>query len=763
MKYFILSLIAMIVCHISIAQDRRNIENLVTFAKVYGYIKYFHPSDEASSLDWNSFSIYGAEQIIKCRSTEETVEALNKLFKPIAPGAKFYISNKINPYDLEKITPKNLIGYQTTYWQHRGVHLGMSYDYNDTYRSVRVNAKKMIFKSDDFGQLTTIIDAQKYKGKKIRYSGWVKMENGSDGTGHLRFQTLNSDETTGFFDNMKNQPIVENVWKQYQIEGIADSTAKSFIIGCQLRGRGTLYFDKVELSYEDKGKWFSIPLDRGGFETETLYKDKSYARWGYSGKGYSFAISENESSEGYKSARIKFTGIVVGDKEKKLYSNGPKFGELIEKKVGENIFCQIPLVLYSNEQNTFPQAKTEELVKLQKELENDNYLPENLEFRLGNVLNVYNVFQHFFPYFKEVGVDWEAELRKALLRCYDDKTEKDHLQTLQKFTAPLKDGHINISRGKKPYYALPISWEWIEDKLVVTRILDAQIPINIGDVITHINGINSKEYFTEIRSRISAGTKGWLDHISTTTSIYGDKDSRLIVTIGDKEIDLRRKPGSYHDARSFNHYRPAYKILNDSVMYLNITTIEMETINELMPQLQKSKSIICDLRGYPNKNHEFIRHLLKSNDTTKSWMMVPKIIYPDQENLLGYEARNWMEVMKSKKPFLGDKQVIFITNGEAISYAESYMGYIKGYELATIVGQPTAGTNGNANSFELPGGYVVTWTGMKVVKHDGSQLHAIGILPDIYVNKTIQGLKSGKDEFLEKAIELTREKRVHSP
>ena len=53
--------------------------------------------------------------------------------------------------------------------------------------------------------------------------------------------------------------------------------------------------------------------------------------------------------------------------------------------------------------------------------------------------------------------------------------------------------------------------------------------------------------------------------------------------------------------------------------------------------------------------------------------------------------------------------------------------------------------------------YNITWTGMKVLKHDGSQHHAIGITPDIYVSKTIEGIKAGRDEVLEKALELIEE------
>jgi C-terminal processing protease CtpA/Prc len=85
------------------------------------------------------------------------------------------------------------------------------------------------------------------------------------------------------------------------------------------------------------------------------------------------------------------------------------------------------------------------------------------------------------------------------------------------------------------------------------------------------------------------------------------------------------------------------------------------------------------------------------------------------------------------------------------------MGFIEGYRLAEIVGQPTAGTNGNVNPFALPGGFRISWTGMKVVKHDGSQHHLIGIQPTVPAERTIQGVREGRDEFLEQALEIIRQ------
>jgi C-terminal processing protease CtpA/Prc len=139
-------------------------------------------------------------------------------------------------------------------------------------------------------------------------------------------------------------------------------------------------------------------------------------------------------------------------------------------------------------------------------------------------------------------------------------------------------------------------------------------------------------------------------------------------------------------------------------------------------------------------------------------MQIPLFIYPDHENIAGYFKANWMTMMKAKEPYLGNKKIVYIIDGSAISYAESCLGYIEGYKLATLVGQPSAGTNGDINPFDLPGGFTISWTGMKVLKHNGSQHHGIGILPNVYVTKTIQGIKEHRDEFLDKAIEVAKQK-----
>lgn len=728
-------------------QQQEQVNRLKAFAKAYGYIKYFHPSDEASQIDWNSFAVYGAGEILKCTDSNEVIATLNDLFKPIAPGVVF--SNTNEAYDFSVITPEPIDDYKPTYWQHKGVSKDMNHQ-NHAYTSSRVNRYTEIDESSGFGNISAFLEPEKYRGKEIKYTAWVKLQEGSKGTGHLWLRVDKPDRTFGFFENMDANPIQSNEWKQYEIVGEVDDLASGLLLGSFLKGKGTLFLDDVRLYYKEDNEWIEIPIKNSDFEADTIGQRNEQSAWTGGSPGYTYSISNTESKEGEQSAVITYEGKRKRVEGTALFDSIPAFGELIEKEIGDGIFCQIPLTLYGNTENTYPKSNT--LPKLLDSIENVDESPNNVSVFLGNVINTYNVFQHFFPYFLEVDVDWDKELTAALHRSFNDQTAYDHLVTLQKFTAPLKDGHIRVNGPNTKEYVPPIHWEWIEGKLVITKVKEEGFGIQVGDVVTKINNQSSKDYFKEINSRISAGTEGWLNFRAQHLSLFGEKDEQLVLEIDTKNITLNRNNKYDYSDIDIAIQENDYKVLDDTIYYLNLGKIEMATITELLPQLQQAKGIICDLRGYPKGNHGFISHLLKEKDTSKAWMRIPKIIYPDHEKNIGFENHGWE--LESKDPYLGDKKVVFIIDGRAISYAESFMSFIEGYQLATIVGQPTAGANGNINPFTLSGNYTITWTGMKVVKLDGSQLHAKGVLPDIYVSKTIEGVKSGKDEFLEKALEV---------
>jgi len=71
---------------------------------------------------------------------------------------------------------------------------------------------------------------------------------------------------------------------------------------------------------------------------------------------------------------------------------------------------------------------------------------------------------------------------------------------------------------------------------------------------------------------------------------------------------------------------------------------------------------------------------------------------------------------------------------------------------ATLIGTPTAGANGRAINFPLPGQITVQYSGLGFYYPDGTQTQRTGIIPDIEVYPTMEDIMAGRDEVLEAAI-----------
>ena len=73
-----------------------------------------------------------------------------------------------------------------------------------------------------------------------------------------------------------------------------------------------------------------------------------------------------------------------------------------------------------------------------------------------------------------------------------------------------------------------------------------------------------------------------------------------------------------------------------------------------------------------------------------------------------------------------------------------------------VIGSPSTGADKNVVKIQLPGGIITYISGIGIYYPDGTKTQGIGIIPDVYIRPTREGVKEGRDELLEKAIELVR-------
>ena len=91
------------------------------------------------------------------------------------------------------------------------------------------------------------------------------------------------------------------------------------------------------------------------------------------------------------------------------------------------------------------------------------------------------------------------------------------------------------------------------------------------------------------------------------------------------------------------------------------------------------------------------------------------------------------------------------------SAAECFAQMIEYLPNVTVVGQPSAATNGTITNAWLPGQIQMTFTGMRLLNPDRTEFHGIGVIPDIDVVPTVEQFAAGLDPELNEAVDFLQQ------
>ena len=83
-------------------------EKLGAFARTYGYVRYFHPSDQASLLDWNQMAMFGANEVLNSPDDETTEKLLERIFGPVVVDLEFYRGGEKARPETEKVSRREI-------------------------------------------------------------------------------------------------------------------------------------------------------------------------------------------------------------------------------------------------------------------------------------------------------------------------------------------------------------------------------------------------------------------------------------------------------------------------------------------------------------------------------------------------------------------------------------------------------------------------------------------------------------------------------
>jgi C-terminal processing protease CtpA/Prc len=484
--------------------------------------------------------------------------------------------------------------------------------------------------------------------------------------------------------------------------------------------------------------------------------------WQHFGVSFGPEFANPRAGGIYKSTRVKEE--MAGEDGRKLPTPGT-----FAKGSAAGVSWRVPVVLPLDARGFTAEAAGKPLVGSRP----DTFRASGNDrvTRLADVVIAWNVFEHFFPYFDVVKTDWDGTLTRSLREAASDADGRAFLGTLRRLVGDLHDGHGSVNHGGLfPAKGMPMGWRFLGEALVVTSDGGG---LKAGDRVEKVDGRPVSELYSTWRAQTSAATEQWARYsIARSLLVYaptGDPSSveverdgaKVTVSVPLVTIDkLVQKDPSRPASGTVVGKAEGFGGKTD-IVYFNLDGGKIETLTKELDKLNGAAGIVFDLRGYPDSAAtEVLRHLTDEPIESARWI-VPSVTMPGGQGGGGWnwQARGRWNLPPIEPRWGGTGQpVVFLTDGRAISYAESCMGIVEAYKLGEIVGSATAGTNGNVNPFVLPGGYSMSWTGMRVLKHDGSTHHGVAIAATVACEPTRAGLAAGKDEVLEKGVEVIREK-----
>ena len=307
----------------------------------------------------------------------------------------------------------------------------------------------------------------------------------------------------------------------------------------------------------------------------------------------------------------------------------------------------------------------------------------------------------------------------------------------------------------------PFKVRFIEEKLVVTDYYNPELKesagLEIGDVITHIDGKTTELILDSLKKYYPASNEAArLRDISADLlrSQHQSVNVKYVSSgqIKQKELTLypRADLNMYHWYR-VNEDEKCYKLLDGNIGYVTLASIKNEDVSVIKETFKDTKGIIIDIRNYPSAFMPFsLAPYFVSSPTPFVKFTNGNINNPGE-----FTFSSELNIPGTEETYQG--KLVVIVNELTQSSAEYTAMSFRAGENTTIVGSTTAGADGNVSTILLPGGLRTLISGIGVYYPDGRETQRVGIVPDVKIEPTINGIKAGKDEVLEEATKIINE------
>ena len=388
-------------------------------------------------------------------------------------------------------------------------------------------------------------------------------------------------------------------------------------------------------------------------------------------------------------------------------------------------------------------------------------------FRILSLLRLWNIIEYWFPYRDLVEDDWPATLREFLPRFVAADSPEAYRLELLAFITRIGDAHANLwsdlsARPPRGGCSLPVTVRFVEGRAAVTALAGetpGQVGLELGDIISAVDG-----------EPVTSLVQAWSPYYSASNEATRLRDIARALPRGDcgestltverpggpQVVKLIRVQGEGQGPPTHDRPGETFQLLSDeplaepsppdSVAYLKLSSIREQDVVRYLRQASDTQGLVIDLRNYPS---DYVVYTLGSRLVREPTPFV-RFTVGDIDNP-GAFAWTPPLVLRPKNPAYTGKVAILVDETSQ-SQAEYTAMALRAGPQAVVVGSTTAGADGDVSRLPLPGGLWTMISGIGVFYPEKTPTQRVGIIPDLFVARTLEGVRGERDEVLEAAL-----------
>jgi C-terminal processing protease CtpA/Prc len=390
---------------------------------------------------------------------------------------------------------------------------------------------------------------------------------------------------------------------------------------------------------------------------------------------------------------------------------------------------------------------------------------EDTGYRLLSLYRFWNIIEYWCPNRDVIGEDWPQVMSEFVPLVVSASDVDSFYRLLLMLIARLNDTHTQLfgayaMRPPGMQGQLPVVMRWVDNQVVVAGWADEffgrATGLQKGDVILAVDGRPVPELMAEWAPYYSASNEPQRRMNLAKAVARGPVGScRLQVLRTGEEFELTADRMAYGKidqmvGRRHTLAGPAYRMLMPGVAYMALNGIKRDSVQTWIEDAlaQDATGLVIDCRAYPGDFPIFQLggHLVKEPTRFVAFTRA------DSANPGAFVWDDYIPLDPVAPHFPG--KVVVLVDETSMSSAEYHALAFRAAPQAMVMGSTSSGADGNVSRFALPGGLTTMISGIGVFDDERQPTQRVGIVPDEVVLPTIEGIRDGRDEVLEAAVEV---------